>query len=122
MSVVWRKVLSDLWGNRTRTLLTTVTIAVGVFAVGFVSSMKAIMERDLDADYQSVNPHSAIIYCEPFDDELLPAVERVPGVGQVEGRSQLAAHVVGPDRRIPVQIIAAPGNARGSSPAQYPRR
>jgi putative ABC transport system permease protein len=109
MSVAWRKVLSDLRSNKARTLLTTVTIAVGVFAVGFVSSMKVIMEHDLDADYQSVNPHSAIIYCEPFDDELLPAVERVPGVGQVEGRSQLTAHVVvGSDRKIPVQIIAVP--------------
>lgn len=107
--VRWRKIAADLRTNKTRTLLTTVTIAVGVFAVGFVSSMKVIMEHDLDADYESVNPHSAIIYCEPFDDGLLSAVERVPGVGQVDGRSQLTAHVViGADRKTPVQIIAVP--------------
>ena len=30
----WNKVLRDLWGNKVRTLLVALSIAIGVFAVG----------------------------------------------------------------------------------------
>ncbi len=33
----WRKVLRDLWSNKTRTLLVVLSIAVGVFAVGTIA-------------------------------------------------------------------------------------
>ena len=33
----WNKVLRDLWGNKVRTLLVALSIAIGVFAVGVVS-------------------------------------------------------------------------------------
>ena len=42
MEARWRKVLADLWGNKTRTLLTVLTIAVGVFAMGLVRSVAVI--------------------------------------------------------------------------------
>ena len=45
----WRKVLRDLWGNRRRTLLVVLSIAVGVFAVGTVAHMqrRALHQRTL---------------------------------------------------------------------------
>jgi putative ABC transport system permease protein len=53
MSTVWRKVWRDLWGNKVRTILVMLSIAVGVFAVGFVSSSFVMILNDMDADYQS---------------------------------------------------------------------
>ena len=38
MSPRWRKVLKDLWGNKARTLLAVLSIAISVFAVGMISS------------------------------------------------------------------------------------
>ena len=33
----WRKVLSDLWSNKTRTILVGLSIGIGVFALGMVA-------------------------------------------------------------------------------------
>ena len=38
----WRKVLRDLWSNKTRTLLVVLSIAVGVFAIGMVGGSRVI--------------------------------------------------------------------------------
>ena len=38
LSPRWHKVLSDLWGNKTRTVLVVLSIAVGVFALGMIIS------------------------------------------------------------------------------------
>jgi putative ABC transport system permease protein len=83
----WRKVLRDLWGNKRRTLLVVLSIAVGVFAVGTVAHMQVLISRDMVNSYNEVNPASAALYTkEPFDDELVEAVLRLPGVAEAEGR------------------------------------
>jgi putative ABC transport system permease protein len=105
----WRKVIADLWGSKARTILVILTIAVGVFAVGSVSSVFAILMEDMDVAYQSINPEGATIYCEPFDDSLLEMVRRLPGVAQAEGRGNMSARiVVGPDVKIPIDILSIP--------------
>ncbi len=93
----FRKILSDLRANKTRTLLTILTIAVGVFAIGFVIGVSAIFMPDMNADYQSANPHSAIILSEPFGDPLVDAIRKVPGVAQAEGRRYLVARTILPE-------------------------
>ncbi len=105
----WRKVLADLWANKIRTILVVLSIGVGVFAVGMVSSSFLILLHDMDADYQSTNPYGAIIYSAPFDEDLIASLEDVPGVGEVEGRSSVSARVLdGPEKKIPLAIFAIP--------------
>ncbi len=41
----WRKVLGDLWSNKTRTLLVVLSIAVGVFAVGMVGGARVMLRQ-----------------------------------------------------------------------------
>jgi len=86
MSPRWRKVLSDLWNNKIRTLLVVASIAVGVFALGVIAGSYLIILKDLQAQYQAVNPHSATISSEPFDETLVDRVRHVPGVGEAQGR------------------------------------
>lgn len=93
----WSKVLHDLWDHKARTLLVMLTIAVGVFAVGFVGDLFFITLGDLDRNYQVANPHGAILYTDLFDNDLIPALEKVPGVGDLEGRNGLYARVQRPD-------------------------
>lgn len=93
----WSKIFHDLWDHKARTLLVMLTIAVGVFAVGFVGDLFFITLPDLDNNYQVANPHGAIIYTDLFDDDLLPSLARVPEVGDVEGRSGETGRVLGPN-------------------------
>ncbi|MBE0699900.1 MAG: hypothetical protein IH586_23490, partial [Anaerolineaceae bacterium] len=101
----WKKVLADLWGNKSRTLLVALSIAIGVFAVGFVASTYLILKNDVPADFNSANPHAAVIYSEPFDDDLLNSMHQVPGMGEVEGRSVVSLKLIGQDgNNYPIQI------------------
>jgi putative ABC transport system permease protein len=105
----WKKVLADLWGNRVRSTLMVLTIAVGIFAVGFIAALGDLSATRMDTDFAAGNGHSAIIYSEPFDEELLPVLRRVPGVDQLEGRGSMLTRVeVGPDDKRAIQIIAIP--------------
>ncbi|MBN1890557.1 MAG: FtsX-like permease family protein [Thermoflexales bacterium] len=105
----WRKVIADLWSNKLRTALVILTIAVGVFAVGFVNGSFSILLEDMEIAYQSINAESATIYCAPFDDSLLDMVRRLPGVAQAHGRSGLSARIVAaPDNKIPIGFLSVP--------------
>lgn len=96
----WRKVLRDLWANKTRTVLVVLSIAVGVFAVGTVAHMQVIVSDDLDRSYAAVSPADATLYtADPFDDDLLETIRRMPEVAEAEGRHRLVARFkTGPDQ------------------------
>jgi putative ABC transport system permease protein len=109
LSPRWRKVLRDLWSNKTRTLLVVLSIAVGVFAIGMVSGSRVILIRDLTASWMSANPSSATLTAEAFDDELVQVARRMPGVGAAEARRTIGARVkVGPDEWKTIRLFAIP--------------
>ncbi len=86
----WRKVLRELWKNKTRTLLVILSIAIGVFAVGLVLNARYILIQDMNTSYQVVNPSSAVIFTNPpFDEELVFAVENMPEVVAVDARRRV---------------------------------
>ena len=100
MNVVWRKVWRDLMGNKVRTILVVLSIAVGVFAVGAVTHTFTIVSQELAITYPKANPAAATIYTEAFDDDLVQMVRRMPGVGEVEPRTMTAVQMQVGDRRI----------------------
>jgi putative ABC transport system permease protein len=85
----WRKVIRDLWGNKTRTLLVVLSIAVGVFAVGMVASSRVVFTRELNQSWTAVNPYDAQLYTDTFDEELLWTIQRMPEVEEADGRRSL---------------------------------
>ncbi len=104
----WRKVLADLWSNKTRTVLVVLSIAVGVFAVGMISGSSQIMTRDLRAQYAATRPSVAQIYTrDSFDDDLVQAVRRMRGVGDAEGRRTVQARYnTGPQQWKEILLVA----------------
>src|SRR6266545_3341442 len=105
----WRKVLRDLWSNKTRTLLVVLSIAVGVFAIGMVGGSRVILIRDLTGTWMAVNPASATLSTEAFDDELVQVVRKMPGVSAAEARRTIAARVkVGPEEWKNMSLLAIP--------------
>ena len=93
----WKKVWADFWGNRGRTLLTIMTIAVGAFAVGFNSNLGLYMNESMDRDYLSANPSEAQVYAYPLDDNMVKMARAIPGVDTVEGFSSVGARIVRAD-------------------------
>ena len=88
MSPRWRKVLRDLWGNKTRTVLVVLSIGVGVFALGMIMGTNAMLGNDLPAAYNRIDPPHAVLFPDHFDSDLLPIVAEVEGVEAVTGRRE----------------------------------
>ena len=105
----WRKVLRDLWSNKTRTLLVVLSIAVGVFAIGMIGGSRVILMRDLSDTWMSVDPPSATLNTEAFDDDLVQVVRKLPGIREAEARRTLVVRVQGgPDEWKNMRIFAIP--------------
>ncbi len=96
MDTRWRKVWSDFWSNKTRTILMISTILVGVFSVGLVNNMGIMMNGDMDHDYLSANPSHAQISAYPLDKGWVRAIQDIPGVADAEGRNNLIAKWITP--------------------------
>lgn len=86
MTTLWKKIWTDLWSNKARTLLAALSIAVGVFAVGLIVTSFTIVKKDMEADYFAVNPHTVRIYTQNFDAEILHGLANTPGVTAIEAR------------------------------------
>jgi putative ABC transport system permease protein len=97
MSSRWKKVWADFWGNKSRTILTIMTIMVGTFAVGFNSNVNLFMTESMDSDYLSASPSEAEVYAYPLNDDMVKLAREVPGVDAVEGVSSTSAKLVRTD-------------------------
>jgi putative ABC transport system permease protein len=82
----WKKVWADLWGNKSRTVLVVLSIAIGVFAVGMVANAYLILDEASTVGYEAVNPTSAFIVASLFDDDLVDSVRKMPEVAEAEGK------------------------------------
>jgi putative ABC transport system permease protein len=104
----WRKVIGDLWSNKTRTLLVALSIAIGVFSVGMIAEGRERMLRGLTDPFLAGNPFSAAISTvESFDEDLVTAIERIDGVEVAEGSKSVTVRMnVGPDQWETLQLRA----------------
>jgi putative ABC transport system permease protein len=107
MSSRWKKVWADFWGNKSRTFLIIITIAVGVLAVGFNQNLGLYMAESMDGDYLSASPSEATVFAGPLDDDMVKIAREVPGVDAVEGRRSTSATVVRTDdQKVSIQFTA----------------
>ncbi len=88
-----RKVLADLWANRTRSILVIASIAVGVFAIGSIMTTYALFNADMSASYASAQPANIEIITDSFDDAMVKSIEMIPGVKTAEGRHMVSVRV-----------------------------
>jgi putative ABC transport system permease protein len=86
MSVIWYKIWSDLWNNKTRTLQVVLIIAMGAFAIGATIGGSDIMREVLSKDWRASSPAMIWMWVDPeIDDEQLTALKSIKGVQEVEG-------------------------------------
>ncbi|HTP02499.1 MAG TPA: ABC transporter permease [Anaerolineales bacterium] len=107
MSTRWKKVWADFWGNKTRSILTILTIAVGTFAVGFTSNLGHYMAESMDGDYLSARPSEGTVYAHPLTDDSVKVARTVAGVQAVQGVSVFSSQLISRDgKKIPIQFTA----------------
>lgn len=114
----WRKVVRDLGSNKTRTMLVVLSIAVGVFALGMITTARTALSEGLARDYAAINPSSALLMVgdllvasgdEGFDDELVETIRRMRGVEEAEGRRRMTVRLqVGDNQWRDLQLFAIP--------------
>jgi putative ABC transport system permease protein len=92
-SLRWKKVLRDLWVNRSRSLLAVLAMTIGIIGVSAVLCAYSILVRELDANYMRTNPASAAIVTEGVSEELARALQRFPGIASVETRGFFPARI-----------------------------
>jgi len=103
----WKKVWADFWGNKSRTILTILTITVGTFAVGFTSNLGQYMSVSMESDFLSTNPSEAQVYANPLDEDSVKIAREMPGVDAVEGRSTTSANLIDTNgKKISIQFTA----------------
>jgi len=90
----WFKVLNDLFGNKTRTLLIVLSMAVGLFAIGIILSSRSILSEGLAESFAAIHPSSGTIRTtELFDEDFLDSVRSMPDVTEADARRNLTARV-----------------------------
>ncbi len=106
-STRWRKVVRELWSNRTRTMLVIASIAVGIFAVGTVQLLRSVILSELKVIYAETNVAQAVIFTGGVDQDQLDAIGRMREVADVQGRSTLAVKVqTAPDKQETLLVTA----------------
>jgi putative ABC transport system permease protein len=106
----WRKVIRDLWLNKSRTLIVVLSIAVGVFAVGVIATSQIILSRDLRETYLATKPASAtVLTFDAFGDDVVEAVQGMREIAAAEARRRVTVRIkTGPDDWRLTWLVAVP--------------
>jgi len=87
-----------------RTLIVALAIAVGVYAVGVVLNTREILVREYHSDQAGARVPSAILYTQPFDDDLAANLATLPQIAAAEGRTQIRTRVY-PTGQTPQDLV-----------------
>jgi putative ABC transport system permease protein len=102
----WRKVIRDLWSNKTRTLLVVLAIAVGVFAFGSVFITQEVLVSDMDTQFHDYSASTITMSIPAFDDSLVRWASRQEQVVDAQGRALRSVKLVGQARTFNLNLYA----------------
>lgn len=88
----WRKALRDLWINKTRTILVTLAIAIGIVGVGSILTSYSILTREMNRNFMVTNPATAVLYIDDgIDEDLIQTIQSSPDIAAAEARRTVFA-------------------------------
>src|SRR5262245_33323415 len=95
MDRVWlRRIVRELAANKSRTALTILSIAVGLFAVSLAFRTQAMLSRNVLEAYSATAPAALVVQVLPVDPRLATTIRSVSGVRSVEGVRHLSARAL----------------------------
>jgi len=108
LSARWMKVLHDVLGSKTRTVLIVLSMSVGLFAVGIILSARTILSEGLARSFAAINPSSGTVRtAQLFDQDFVRSVRAMPDVAEADARRSITARVqVGPDQWQNITLFA----------------
>lgn len=86
MSTLTLKTLRDMWLFRARTILAVLAIAVGVGALGVMTTTLIVLPRALGEGYAGTNPAHAILAVRPVSGEVVEQLAELEGVDEAQAR------------------------------------
>ncbi|MCJ7433106.1 MAG: ABC transporter permease [Anaerolineales bacterium] len=90
----WYKVVNDLFGNKTRTLLIVLSMSVGLFALGIILSARTILSEGLAESFAAINPSSGTVRTiELFEEDFIESVRSMKDVQEADARRNVSARV-----------------------------
>lgn len=95
----WQKVLADLWINKSRSLLIVASIAVGLLAVGVITTLYFTLNNDMAQGFAETNPPNVQLKTSLVDQEMVKHLQRMEGVKAVDGA-----------RDVNMQVLSTSGN------------
>ena len=113
MNVRARKVARDLLGNRARTVLVVVAIAIGLTGLSTTLRARAIFTSNVDAELAAANPSSASVLVDGADAAAVDLVAGIDEVASAEGRLIAFGRIVIDDELRPLRIAVRPDLAAG---------
>ncbi len=87
------KIFSDLIVNKSRSFLVVASIAVGLFAVGWIANGYFILSEDMRASYAAINPANITVRAQPFNQDMVDSAGRVAGVQDAIGAHTVSLRV-----------------------------
>ena len=89
----WQKVIADLVGNPTRSLLVVASVAVGLFALGVMATIYAVSMADIQRGYQQNDPANIYIQTSLISQGLVERLAEVDGVRQAQATRLLSTRL-----------------------------
>ena len=83
-NTIWKKAWRDLWRSKLKSFTVIFAIAVSTFVLGFILVSAALLSREMNAGFQSANPHDALYKLETFSEPFLTLVKQHPQVDKAE--------------------------------------
>ncbi len=102
----WRKVVRDIWDNKSRTVLVILSIAIGVFAFGGLFIARVVGSDELNGQYRETNSSHIIMSLPPFDEHLVNWMARQDHVIGAQGRIVYSAKVIEAESTHNLTLIA----------------
>ncbi len=103
----WHKILSDLFDHVVRSLLVIASIAVGLFAIGMITTTYVILSEDIRSGYEAGNPANIQVTAAGMDDAYIEHIQNLPGVADAQGVAALTFEVrTGTGQWQPINIKA----------------
>lgn len=90
----WQKVLADLWINKTRSLLIVASIAVGLLAVGVITTLFFDLNNDMSKGFAQTNPANVMFKTSLFNEDMVKHIARMDGVNAVDGARDVSMQVL----------------------------
>lgn len=94
-----QKVMTDLWGNVTRSILVVASIAVGLIAIGIITTIYVVVSNDIRAGYRAVSPTNINIQTGLINNDVITHVSHIEGVNQAEGVRSLSLRILNKDNQ-----------------------